>query len=287
MSQLRKTLDDKTHSKNAVFIGGILAGAGEVVFTYPLDTIKTQLQLQPKKYTGILNCGTSIITNTGGIGLYYGVFPSLLQVAGKSGIRFTIYDFLCNKIKDKGKISNKASLISGLLAGAAEALIWTAPTERIKILQQKLSDNNQRYKSTFNISKDIIKNNGITGLYTGTVPTIIKQSLSVGVRFYLYNLLKNTFINPEKSPKRWETVIIGGISGCLSTVINHPVDVVKSHIQAQEGKKTNIIKTTKELVNKNGYSVLLKGLNARFVRVGLAQSITFTIYESFLSYYEN
>ena len=287
MSQLRKTLDEKNHPKEAILFGGIVAGIGEVIFTYPLDTIKTQLQINPKKYKNIVDCGSHIIKTNGIMGLYYGIFPSLLQVAGKSGIRFTIYDTICNNLKNNdGSISNYNCFLSGLCAGAVEAIIWTSPTERLKILQQKQSDNGIRCSSSISLIKNTIKYNGIMGLYIGTVPTIIKQSASVGVRFYLYNLLKNKFIDPNKSPEKWKTIIIGGVSGCLSTVINHPVDVIKSYIQSKNNKN-NIFKTTRLIINKYGYLSLMNGLKARFLRVGIAQGITFTIYESFLSYYES
>ncbi len=36
-----------------------------------------------------------------------------------------------------GRVSPSGNLLSGVLAGAVEAVLWTAPTERLKVLQQK------------------------------------------------------------------------------------------------------------------------------------------------------
>ena len=70
----------------------------------------------------------------------------------------------------------------------------------------------------------------------------------------------------------------------MSTVFNHPIDVIKSNIQANDKrKKEGIIKCGKRLINTQGYQSLWKGINARFIRVALAQGITFAVYESFLS----
>ena len=125
-------------------------------------------------------------------GLYFGVIPSLAQVAGKASLRFTLYEKIKNSFKDKnGKVSNSKNLIAGLSSGAIEAMVWTSPTERVKIIQQ----NSKKYISTQNVISNILTNNGIQGLYIGTVPTIYKQSLSVGSRFWMYNLIKEFFEN--------------------------------------------------------------------------------------------
>ncbi len=36
-----------------------------------------------------------------------------------------------------GRVSASGNLLSGVLAGGVEAVLWTAPTERLKVLQQK------------------------------------------------------------------------------------------------------------------------------------------------------
>ena len=46
MSQLRKALD-KNHPREAVVAAGALAGVAEITATYPLDTIKTHMQVDP------------------------------------------------------------------------------------------------------------------------------------------------------------------------------------------------------------------------------------------------
>ena len=49
MSQLRKTLHENKHPKYVILTGGLLAGISEILFTYPLDTIKTHQQIYPER----------------------------------------------------------------------------------------------------------------------------------------------------------------------------------------------------------------------------------------------
>lgn len=279
MSQLRKTLD--IESPPVLVLGaGLIAGTAEVIITYPLDTIKTHMQINSN--TNIFNTSRNILNTSGFLGLYYGVIPSITQVAGKASIRFTLYEQIRNKFKnDNGDVTNSKNLIAGLISGAMEAIIWTSPTERIKILQQ----NSNKYIPTANIIRNIIKTDGIMGLYKGTVPTIYKQSLSVGSRFWLYNIIKEYFQNDGKQINSYQTLFTGFIAGGLSTTFNHPFDVVKSRIQSNKNQGGTFSIMT-DIYQKNGIKGLFSGLTPRFYRVGLAQGITFLIYESILSFYK-
>ena len=279
MSQLRKTLDNQNPSE-LVLAAGAIAGSAEVITTYPLDTIKTHMQIQKKGNS--FKTGMNIIKNSGIQGLYYGVIPSLAQVAGKASLRFTLYEKIKNSFKDKnGKVSNSKNLIAGLSSGAIEAMVWTSPTERVKIIQQ----NSKKYISTQNVISNILKNNGIQGLYIGTVPTIYKQSLSVGSRFWMYNIIKDFFEKDGQKINSYQTVFTGALAGGLSTTFNHPFDVVKSRIQSNtnKGKTFQIMK---EIHKKEGFVGLFSGLSPRFYRVAIAQGVTFYIYESIINLYQ-
>ena len=279
MSQLRKTLDNQNPSE-LVLVAGAIAGSAEVITTYPLDTIKTHMQI--KKNGNTLTTGMNIIKKSGIPGLYFGVIPSLAQVAGKASLRFTLYEKIKNSFKDKnGKVSNSKNLIAGLSSGAIEAMVWTSPTERVKIIQQ----NSKKYISTQNVISNILRNNGIQGLYIGTVPTIYKQSLSVGSRFWMYNIIKEFFEKDGQKITSYQTVFTGALAGGLSTTFNHPFDVVKSRIQSNtnKGKTFQIMK---DIHQKEGIFSLFSGLSPRFYRVAIAQGVTFYIYESIINFYQ-
>ena len=279
MSQLRKTLDNQNPSE-LVLAAGAIAGSAEVITTYPLDTIKTHMQIQ--KNGNSFKTGMNIIKNSGIQGLYYGVIPSLAQVAGKASLRFTLYEKIKSSLKNNnGEISNSKNLIAGLSSGAIEAMVWTSPTERIKIIQQ----NSTKYISTATVIRNILRDNGIQGLYIGTVPTIYKQSLSVGSRFWMYNIIKEFFEKDGQKINSYQTVFTGALAGGLSTTFNHPFDVVKSRIQSNtnKGKTFQIMK---QIHKKEGIDGLFSGLSPRFYRVEIAQGVTFYIYESIINLYQ-
>lgn len=74
-----------------------------------------------KKYTGIINAGKVIFQEEGFIGLYRGLFPSLLGIAPYVGINFTSYELLKRetmRYQKKDELSVVAKLTLGGTAGA-------------------------------------------------------------------------------------------------------------------------------------------------------------------------
>ena len=281
MSQLRKTLNEEHTPKYIVLSGGLLAGISEIITTYPLDTIKTHLQIYPNKYRNSVHCGKHILIQHGPRSLFNGMSASLTQVGGKAAIRFTIYDYIRISLSKNNPKSNFNSLFSGMIAGTFESMLWTAPTERIKIFQQK---NPHRITTIQNTVKEIIELGGFSNLYRGTIPTILKQSTSVGTRFWMYDILKSQLKKKDEPISIIKTMFIGGFAGSFSAAINQPFDTVKSIIQANDNKNPGIYKISKNIITKSGISGLFRGLNARILRVGIAQAVTFTVYETYVFY---
>ena len=57
-----------------------MAGACEILVTFPLDTVKTQMQLNPTKYRHIGHAINTIVAQNGVKGLYFGMPAMLTQV---------------------------------------------------------------------------------------------------------------------------------------------------------------------------------------------------------------
>eukprot|EP00298_Acanthocystis_sp_HF-20_P028921 c7775_g1_i1.p1 GENE.c7775_g1_i1~~c7775_g1_i1.p1 ORF type:complete len:300 (+),score=136.53 c7775_g1_i1:70-969(+) len=291
MSQKLKVLGEN-NPPHVVLFAGAFAGACEVFTTYPLDTIKTHMQVFPGKHKGMTAAAINVIQANGIRGLFFGLPASIAQVGGKVALRFTVFDQTQRIIGSKFQIpSHLNSLLSGLFAGAVEAVLWTTPTERIKIIQQNEAHIKQfKPQNTMQCLISVIQKQGIKGLYVGTVPTIYKQSASVGTRFWLYNIAKEYFSTSENQNTSiyfLRTFIIGGVVGGISTVFNHPFDVIKSRMQAevcsnQNRKYKGTFSGLSLIVKEEGVLATMKGLSPRFARVAIAQAVTFAVYEGIL-----
>jgi len=84
------------------------------------------------------------------------------------------------------------------------------------------------------MTKDILKNHGITGLYRGWWSTCLREVPSFGMYFSSYDYFRDRLIEEFPSAPNWlSSVFAGGLSGALTWAIVYPVDIIKSIIQTQ------------------------------------------------------
>jgi hypothetical protein len=246
----------------------------------PLDTIKTQMQLSKEMGASMVGCTKTIIKHDGVAGLYKGFAPFVVQASGKAGVRFFMYDTLTRTVDSAGfdRTQNKAlwSLTCGTGAGMCEALGWTCPSERLKVLQQSTAGTGKKMAGY----GEIIAAQGITGLYVGAIPTAMRQATSVAVRFTMVDQVKSVFVQmsgakPGEPIPMAVTFMAGGAGGALSVVLNNPIDVVKSKIQS--GYKGGTLSCAKDIIKERGVMAFGAGLQARVPRLFMSQAIQFAI----------
>jgi solute carrier family 25 citrate transporter 1 len=111
-------------------IAGSIAGATEILVIWPMEMIKTNLQLgsHTNLYTGMFAGFRYHIKNDGFISLYRGLTPVLMGSIPKAGIRFGAFDFFKRNFEGENEdISPFRSLAAGVCAGGIEAVLVTTP----------------------------------------------------------------------------------------------------------------------------------------------------------------
>ncbi|OXC57933.1 solute carrier family 25 (mitochondrial citrate transporter), member 1, partial [Cryptococcus neoformans MW-RSA852] len=120
----------------ASLLAGATAGGVEAFITFPLESVKTQLQfgaLDGGKPLTPYQALKSTIQQRGVHGLYAGCTAVVIGNAVKAGVRFTTYDQFKSLLKDdEGKLTAPRSMLAGLGAGMSEAIIAVTPSETIK-----------------------------------------------------------------------------------------------------------------------------------------------------------
>jgi len=146
-------------------IGGLCAGACQVMITCPYEMIKINMQMNnkieiSKIYTGINAC--------------------FLRDVPFSGIYFPTYFYLKEKL-------NFNTFISGTLAGIPAAFLCT-PADVIKTRMQTLRNDNINPKIITTI-KNIYQNEGITAFLKGSGWRVIRSSPQFGITLFIYDYI--------------------------------------------------------------------------------------------------
>jgi solute carrier family 25 citrate transporter 1 len=162
-------MSSKKKNPLTAMTAGCIAGGVEATAVWPMEYIKTQLQLQsrakgaPLPYTGMIGGLSYTVRTTGFFSLYRGLAPTLVGSIPKAGIRFGLNSVIKDALRDKetGKLTPGKNFLAGLGAGVAEAIVIVAPVETVKT---KVIELNMPFLAGM---KHILKTEGIGGIYQG------------------------------------------------------------------------------------------------------------------------
>lgn len=128
------------------------------------------------------------------------------------------------------KMTQSLSILTGATAGATEAFV-VVPFEMVKIrLQDKASAG--KYNGMVDCVKKIVAQEGPMALYNGLESTMWRHILwnagYFGCIFQVRGLLPKT---DDKTTQMGYDLISGATGGTVGTILNTPMDMIKSRIQ--------------------------------------------------------
>ncbi|KAK4123490.1 mitochondrial carrier [Parathielavia appendiculata] len=270
--------------------GAVLANA----LVYPLDLVKTKLQVQVKPsgaantdaksneplYNGTWDALSKIASAEGIAGLYAGMSGSLIGVASTNFAYFYWYSVVrtlyLKSAKAAGPPSTVVELSLGAVAGAL-AQLFTIPVAVITTRQQTQSKEDR--KGIIDTAREVIEGeDGITGLWRGlkaSLVLVINPSITYGA----YERLKEVLLPGKKNLSPWEAFALGAMSKALATIVTQPLIVAKVGLQSKpppsrQGKPfKSFVEVMRFIIENEGPLSLFKGMGPQILKGLLVQGI--------------
>ncbi|CAF1485329.1 unnamed protein product, partial [Adineta ricciae] len=168
------------------------------------------------------------------------------------------------------------------ISGAAVSVYVGQPLDTIKT---KLQTFPNRYKNFFDCGKQIFQQDGMRGLYAGTLPSLLANTAENGILFMAYGQCQNfiAFLRNRPDNDQLTTVdnmAAGSLAAAFSSVALCPTELVKCRIQtlkemqtmnslsmeSQMTKKVSPIDITRDIIRKEGFRGLFRGLTTTLAR---------------------
>ena len=111
--------------------------------------------------------------------------------------------------------------------GSACAEVLTLPICTIKTIYQTQQQTNKL--TPVQIITHLYQTKGISGFFQASTPAIISQVLSTSSKYYLYHAIKDYRQTADSDIV--SNSINGGLGGLGGSVLSHPFDVWKNHLQ--------------------------------------------------------
>ncbi|KAF2723462.1 peroxisomal carrier protein [Polychaeton citri CBS 116435] len=283
--------------------GALLANA----LVYPLDIVKTKLQVQVKSksstkadiigtpgagsdskhYNGTWDAILSILEEEGVEGLYSGIGGALLGVASTNFAYFYWYSIVRTIYYKRiqggaGQPSTVVELSLGALAGAL-AQAFTIPIAVITTRQQTQPKDER--KGMIATAKEVIDSeDGISGLWRGfkaSLVLVVNPSITYGA----YQRLREVLFPNKTNLRPHEAFLLGAMSKALATIATQPLIVAKVGLQSRPPPERNgkpfksFSEVMKYIIEREGIAGLFKGIGPQILKGLLVQGILMTTKE--------
>jgi len=282
---------------SADFWAGYISGAAGIIIGNPLDLIKVRLQAgtpisatSPSSYASQFESAGSLVKGATAPILGYGALNALL---------FVTYNRTSSFLNPQ---TTPATLWTTWLAGAVGGLatwVVSTPTELIKCRAQMSTGPT----SSWGIAKEIIRAEGLKGLYFGGVVTALRDSIGYGFYFWSYELSTRLMVSgKDRSPSAGEeaakVLLCGGLAGVVTWASVFPLDVIKTRVQTQslrgesaplldaglssvgvEPKRLGAMDVARNAYRQEGISVFFRGLAVCSARAFIVNAAQWAVYE--------
>jgi solute carrier family 25 thiamine pyrophosphate transporter 19 len=141
------------------------------------------------------------------------------------------------------------------------------------------------YKGTLGTLKQILREEGITGLWKGNIPAELLYLTYGAVQFSAYTSISHlleTIPAPYALPNSATSFISGAAAGAAATTVTYPLDLLRTRFAAQGNDRvyTSIVASVKSIGQHEGPKGFFRGLGAGVSQIVPYMGLFFASYES-------
>ena len=265
-----------------LLIASAMAGSLARIPTHPLDTIKARMMASSSH--SFKETLSQTISTEGIRGLYRGFLFTATTSMPASCLYFTGQEWSRTHL-----FSN--ALMSGFFAETISCLLYVpidVVKERMQV--QQMDANTRSYGSTYSNGflavSNIVRNEGIGGLYKGYLSTLASFGPFSALYFYFYELYRAQAVhsygaNSIPGHIFW---LGGAVSGAAAAYLTTPLDLIKLRKQLDPSSpyliRGSLLNGLKETLNTHGVSGLFRGASARVLFFSPTTAFAMALFET-------
>lgn len=279
----------------AHLLAGAFAGIMEHTVMYPIDLIKTRMQMVAEGHApnrSVISLISRISAAEGAAALWRGVSSVVLGAGPAHAVYFSVFEAaktgLVHRLtnsKSRTWVTDENHPLIALGAGIAATVALDALMTPFDVLKQRMQVADPSLRRLWSTALHIYRYEGPLAFYI-LYPTTLFTNIpfaALNFGFYEYTLL---VLNPSKAYNPYYHCILGGIAGGVAAALTNPFDCVKTALQTR-GVSTNasmraidgFVLAAKALYRQGGALAFLRGLKPRIIFNVPSTAISWTAYE--------
>ncbi|KAK2784180.1 putative mitochondrial 2-oxoglutarate/malate carrier protein [Emmonsiellopsis sp. PD_33] len=279
------------------FVNGGLSGMTATAVIQPIDMVKVRLQLagegaRSAPRPSALAITKQIIASGKFLDLYTGLSAGLLRQAVYTTARLGFFDTFSVTLKARAdaagrKVTFAERALAGLTAGGLAAMIGN-PADLALIRMQsdglKPKESRANYRSVIDALSRISKAEGITALWAGALPTVVRaMALNFGQLTFFAESKSQLQAHTSLSAQN-RTFAASAIAGFFASFLSLPFDFIKTRLQKQQkDPKTGqlpykgVLDCAKKVVRDEGWLRFYRGFGTYYVRIAPHAMVTLIV----------
>ncbi|KAF7720528.1 Fe(2+) transporter [Apophysomyces ossiformis] len=276
-------------------IAGALAGIAEHCAIYPMDSIKTRMQVIQTARPPVLAAAmphASVIVQSPAFksfrattgNLWRGVQSVILGAGPAHALYFTTYE-----ASKEAFGANRAGhhVFATAAAGACATLAHDTLMNPFDVVKQRMQLCDCTYKSVRECTRNVYRKEGIKAFYI-SLPTTLAISVPFqSVQFATYEYFRKV-LNPSGEYHPKTHVVAGALAGMFASSITTPLDVVKTLLQTRGNSSDPQIRNAGGLRDavriiheRYGIRGFFRGFKPRVLTHMPSAAISWSVYEYF------
>jgi len=286
----------------AYLTAGAMAGIMEHCIMYPIDMIKTRMQVlvapgatTSSLYTGVSQSLSHIASTEGMYTLWRGVNSVAFGAGPAHAIYFATYEKVKKiLIKEEPQATNPSHDIvlrhhpfASALAGTVATIASDAVMNPFDVIKQRLQVFGSTYKGVIDCTKTLIRTEGFWAFYVSYPTTLMMTIPFQSIHFSTYEYFRK-ILNPTGVYDPKTHIMAGALAGGIAAAFTTPLDVAKTLLQTRGESKDPIIRhcsgigsALKIIYLQKGFFGFFQGMRPRILTHMPSTAICWTTYEYF------
>lgn len=269
-------------------IAGSLAGISEHAVMFPVDVIRTRMQVlsatPAATYTGVVQAFNRISTVEGARALWRGVASVILGAGPAHAVYFGAYE----TVKEAtGGNREGHQFLSTAFAGASATIASDAFMNPFDVIKQRMQMHGSTHRTVMQCARNVYQQEGLRAFYVSYPTTLTMTVPFTAVQFSVYEWAKKV-LNPSETYSPTTHVCAGGFSGAVAAAITNPLDVAKTLLQtrgnstdAQIRNASGMFEAFRIIHSREGLKGFARGLTPRVLTFMPSNALCWLSYEGF------
>ncbi|KAF3984997.1 hypothetical protein FT663_04004 [Candidozyma haemuli var. vulneris] len=283
---------------------GAFAGIMEHTVMFPIDSIKTRMQMiasgQPLSKS-VIGSISKISSSEGAYALWRGVSSVVLGAGPAHAVYFSVFEatktMLVNRLTDSKTtkiVTDESHPLIASGAGIAATVASDALMTPFDVLKQRMQlgtstaaveSSQSNSAKLMKTAGQIYRKEGLSAFFISYPTTLFTNIPFAALNFGFYEY-SSQVLNPDNKYNPYYHCISGGIAGGIAAALTNPLDCIKTALQTRGVSQNESLRSvngfvsaSKALFKQGGIGAFTRGLKPRIIFNVPSTAISWTAYE--------